>query len=648
MGTRSNLILPFAPPRMREGIRKFFPGKSLEEVSKLIVEWCRESHRGVEGQRMQWEMHGLLRDYLQLRATQQIFPIESQERAIAAAKLNLVNYKGGGQDLDLRGQSLDSVSDWSAVELVVTDDVGQLTDERLEGVRVVYCGDLNHPLEPGLQAFVDVAIYEGSDLGAPGNMALSIVNIEAINRAEDVKKADNPIGYAYSYLKMYEKPLSTVQTPQMESMATLAWILGGMAEAPEPSGSEAEERIAEIQSRRSLASGPSESNRQVIELAGQDVELAPEALWRAFEAKLREFLNVPEDYQVLITGASATIAMESLMASLGLEHVISLVNGNFAERFRDIAKIFLPNAQIDEVTMKRGTGPNSQPEKLAEANSMVHSGIAGAYLVTGHETSTGVSTSDESIETLNPEYLKIVDGTSEIGAVDRDLSKLDVYFGSVQKALGLPAGLNVLILSPRAMERARQVETQREPSEKAHYERLAVTLTQAERAIEAGEVPHVHSMNQLRIALNEYLSRGPVDQTRAKLRERFDKIYQFVGENLRLAHVIPEEREVDRSNVMLHFAGIGIDTPELKRQLEVMGHEGIHFEVSSGYKPEGTTNLRVLIGLNVDDITVERFLAGLETILTRCDLHPEAKASLYLSRQYHEERARLAAAKAAA
>ena len=81
-------------------------------------------------------------------------------------------------------------------------------------------------------------------------------------------------------------------------------------------------------------------------------------------------------------------------------------------------------------------------------------------------TSTGVQTnvsafSDEVEEVskknkLNQKPLIVVDGTSEIGGVQRDFSKMDVYFGSVQKFMGCPAGLSVMIVSPRAMHNGRE------------------------------------------------------------------------------------------------------------------------------------------------------------------------------------------------
>ena len=48
-----------------------------------------------------------------------------------------------------------------------------------------------------------------------------------------------------------------------------------------------------------------------------------------------------------------------------------------------------------------------------------------------------------------------VDVTSTFGALRMDWSMADAWFGSVQKCVGLPAGLGFTILSPRAMDKAR-------------------------------------------------------------------------------------------------------------------------------------------------------------------------------------------------
>lgn len=57
-----------------------------------------------------------------------------------------------------------------------------------------------------------------------------------------------------------------------------------------------------------------------------------------------------------------------------------------------------------------------------------------------------------------PGALTLVDATSIAGAAPVDLTQVDAYYFSLQKAIGSDGGLWVAILSPAAIERARAIE----------------------------------------------------------------------------------------------------------------------------------------------------------------------------------------------
>lgn len=50
-----------------------------------------------------------------------------------------------------------------------------------------------------------------------------------------------------------------------------------------------------------------------------------------------------------------------------------------------------------------------------------------------------------------------IDATSWFGGVVFDWMLGDVWFASVQKCLGLPAGMGIMVCSPKALEKARKV-----------------------------------------------------------------------------------------------------------------------------------------------------------------------------------------------
>jgi phosphoserine aminotransferase len=91
---------------------------------------------------------------------------------------------------------------------------------------------------------------------------------------------------------------------------------------------------------------------------------------------------------------------------------------------------------------------------------------AGAELVavTHNETSTGMAWPWDELTAwrdAHPGPLLALDVTSSIASMAMDWTRADVWFGSVQKGFGLPAGLGLLLVGPRARERARELGARR-------------------------------------------------------------------------------------------------------------------------------------------------------------------------------------------
>jgi phosphoserine aminotransferase len=98
--------------------------------------------------------------------------------------------------------------------------------------------------------------------------------------------------------------------------------------------------------------------------------------------------------------------------------------------------------------------------------------------ITQNETSNGTQVSSSllsKIRTQNPNALVAVDATSSMGGIRLPFASGDVWFASVQKCFGLPAGLAVLVVSPRAQERVRLL------GESSHYNSLSLVDSMASR-----------------------------------------------------------------------------------------------------------------------------------------------------------------------
>jgi phosphoserine aminotransferase len=121
------------------------------------------------------------------------------------------------------------------------------------------------------------------------------------------------------------------------------------------------------------------------------------------------------------------------------------VNGSFAARIKKIASGLGKKAEGIEVPLGEGFTSFAVPES------------AELVTVVENETSSGVWTDLEPFYALHEKHLIAVDCVSALPYGKITWDKVDVVFFSVQKGFGLPAGLGVMVISPRAMEKSQSV-----------------------------------------------------------------------------------------------------------------------------------------------------------------------------------------------
>lgn len=168
------------------------------------------------------------------------------------------------------------------------------------------------------------------------------------------------------------------------------------------------------------------------------------------ETQLRTLLSIPKDYKVFFL-SSGTESWERIIQNGVYKHSFHLINGSFSKRFFETAEELGKSPSFIEKPLGEGFDLADMPEGLATE----------LVCVTQNETSTGVCLTLNFIEQLheqNKDTLIAVDAVSAAPYPNINLSAVDYYFFSVQKFFSLPAGLGVLIVSPRAMERANELK----------------------------------------------------------------------------------------------------------------------------------------------------------------------------------------------
>ncbi len=182
---------------------------------------------------------------------------------------------------------------------------------------------------------------------------------------------------------------------------------------------------------------------------------------------LKQKLNIPKNYTVFFT-ASATECWEIIAQSLVTDRSYHIYNGAFGQKWFDYTKRLHPLANPI---------PFDIEEKL-DPKKLIFEQREGIICLTQNETSNGTQVTNtliKAIKKTNPTYLLAIDATSSMGGIQLDFKSADIWFASVQKCFGLPAGLGLLICSPQAIQRSKEI------GEKSHYNSLNFLVEMMEK-----------------------------------------------------------------------------------------------------------------------------------------------------------------------
>lgn len=180
-------------------------------------------------------------------------------------------------------------------------------------------------------------------------------------------------------------------------------------------------------------------------------------LYETTASLLKRKLNIPSDYTVYFS-SSATECWEMIAQSVIKKGSLHVYNGSFGKKWYDYTKKLVPGAR------HLSYDPDQEIPK-AKVTSYRYELIC----ITQNETSNGTRVSSESIRYIqrkNPNSLIAIDATSSMGGEELKFKNADIWFASVQKCFGLPAGLAIMVCSPSAIERIKLI------NESRHYNSL--------------------------------------------------------------------------------------------------------------------------------------------------------------------------------
>ncbi|WP_258103718.1 aminotransferase class V-fold PLP-dependent enzyme [Marinoscillum sp. MHG1-6] len=250
---------------------------------------------------------------------------------------------------------------------------------------------------------------------------------------------------------------------------------------------------------------------------------SPECMELVSETKmiLREKLRIPAAYEIAFT-SSATENWEIIAQSLTEKGSFHFYNGAFGQKWFGYA---------DKITKAKGVKFDINDELPQEEVGEEFDVIA----LTHNETSTGTKVSAARMAQLRsdyPEHIITVDVTSSLGGERIDFDLADYWYASVQKCLGLPAGLGLMILSPAAMEKAYVL------SEKGHYNSL-VNILENTRHNQTQYTPNVLGIYLLN--RTQRISKG-IDAINKKLQQRITSYHALVNDLEGIEFLISNEK----------------------------------------------------------------------------------------------------------
>lgn len=288
---------------------------------------------------------------------------------------------------------------------------------------------------------------------------------------------------------------------------------------------------------------------------------------------LKELLTVPNDFEIFFF-SSATEIWERIIQNCVEETSSHFVNGSFGERFHWTAKMLGKKPEMIKAPF--GEGFDVAKIKVSQKSELMG--------FTHNESSSGVMWQMEDIYTLGeryPDKLVAMDVVSSMPYPVINYEKVDLVYFSVQKGFGLPAGLGVLIVSPRAMSKQRDMVNKGILT--GSYHSFNVMKNFADKG-QTTETPNVLNIYLLGKVCQEYRDYG-IGNIRNETEEKARIMYDYFEKHDRYKPAIQNKRDRSQTLIVVNTQG---DSNKIVQFLETMD-----IEVGYGYAEAKETQIRI-------------------------------------------------------
>ncbi|MBI2021276.1 aminotransferase class V-fold PLP-dependent enzyme [Candidatus Daviesbacteria bacterium] len=276
-------------------------------------------------------------------------------------------------------------------------------------------------------------------------------------------------------------------------------------------------------------------------------------IFQSLTGNLKKLLSIPEDYHILFL-SSATEAMERIIQNCVDKTSFHFINGAFSERFFKTAQQLKKKTFVEQVAW----GESFTFEDISIPSEVE------LVCLTENETSTGVSIKMGEIyqyKRLYPDKLIAVDIVSSAPITKINFNLVDLVFFSVQKGFGLPAGLAVLIISPQALTKAKQLSQKNRNIGSYHN---FLSLIESANKNQTVETPNVFCLFLLDRVVKDMLKKE-IDSIRSEAEKKSELLYNYFDHSIFKPFV---KNKKDRSKTVIVINTNGVSSDRVLEKLQ--------------------------------------------------------------------------------
>jgi len=291
---------------------------------------------------------------------------------------------------------------------------------------------------------------------------------------------------------------------------------------------------------------------------------------------MQEIWQAPKG-QAFIVAGSGTLAMD--MATCNLieagENALILSTGYFGNRFQDILNRYGANTTILESKIGSTVDLDLVEKELQSKDYKL-------LTFTHVDTSTGVLVAPKEIAALCKKYdvLCVLDGVCSVAAeeIQQDAWGIDVVLTASQKAIGVPPGLALLVVSEKAIQ---TWENRKSPVNNYYGDFsnwLPIMKAYQERRPSYFGTPPVNLIAALEVSLKQIKSEGI--ENRVQRHQKYATAFRTAMSALGL-NIIPQSNELAANTLSAVYYPEGINGGDFTKAI---GEQGII--VAGGLHPD--------------------------------------------------------------